>query len=214
MTDNFRCSFCLKEATPPAALMSDDQTARICTDCIKKYALVMRVFNHINATTLLIECWTNDDRREVGVPYRRMASEAVEVLSAMVADARQERANDDWSKLLNLETASSPSVPERAAAFMRIYARIIRANELWDIPETMARTYESAATALDQYAVSQNVRHAQLLRLVKRIRAIRDTTPTIFVSEPAEIKWQLSRFIDELETLASSNLAKLNVDPP
>lgn len=64
----------------------------------------------------------------------------------------------DWAKLLGYDPEPDASTPERVAAFLRIYARRIRVNERWDVPETMANAYESAALALDRYALHQITR--------------------------------------------------------
>lgn len=50
-----------------------------------------------------------------------------------------------------LEVHQESPAPTRVAAFLRVYASIIRKNERWDTPETMASAYESAARALDAY---------------------------------------------------------------
>lgn len=43
------------------------------------------------------------------------------------------------------------AAPIRVAGFLRHYAGIIRKNERWDVPETMANAYESAALQLEKY---------------------------------------------------------------
>jgi hypothetical protein len=60
--------------------------------------------------------------------------------------------DDDWAILFG--TLGPDGIVEapplqRIAAFLRLYARRIRANEHWDVPETMARAYESAARLID-----------------------------------------------------------------
>jgi hypothetical protein len=49
------------------------------------------------------------------------------------------------------EIDQSHPAPIRVAAFLRQYASMIRKNERWDIPETMASAYESSALALERY---------------------------------------------------------------
>lgn len=50
-----------------------------------------------------------------------------------------------------LELDGAEPTPIRVAGFLRHYALIIRRNERWDVPETMAGAYESAALALEKY---------------------------------------------------------------
>ena len=57
-----------------------------------------------------------------------------------------------------LEINGPQPTPLRVAGFLRQYAGMIRKNERWDIPETMAGAYESAALQLELY-------HARLLRV-------------------------------------------------
>lgn len=52
---------------------------------------------------------------------------------------------------LLLELDGPQPAPIRVAAFLRQYASIIRKQEHWDVPETMANAYESAAKVLEEY---------------------------------------------------------------
>lgn len=58
----------------------------------------------------------------------------------------------DWTRLLELD--GPVVVQQRIAAFLRLYARRIRKGERWDIPETMASAYESAASVLEAVAAA------------------------------------------------------------
>jgi hypothetical protein len=50
-----------------------------------------------------------------------------------------------------LELDGPEPAPIRVAGFLRHYAGMIRKKERWDIPETIASAYESAALALENY---------------------------------------------------------------
>lgn len=62
-----------------------------------------------------------------------------------------EPSNEDRNLSTLLELNGPEPTPIKVAAFLRHYAGIIRKNERWDIPETMAKAYESAASALERY---------------------------------------------------------------
>ena len=55
--------------------------------------------------------------------------------------------DDNWAVLMEIH--GRESVGRKVAAFLRIYAGIIRKNERWDTPETMARSFETAALQLE-----------------------------------------------------------------
>jgi len=67
-----------------------------------------------------------------------------------------------------LELDGPEPAPIRVAGFLRHYAGMLRVGKQWDIPETMARAYESAALVLEKYhaeSVQPEPQIAELTRL-------------------------------------------------
>jgi hypothetical protein len=95
------------------------------------------------------------------------------------------------------------ATPIRVAGFLRHYAGMIRRNERWDVPETMANTYESAALQLEKY-------HAALLALVAIWRERKHAGEFSIVDGEAD----LTKCADELDAMLAASRGGGDTRPP
>jgi len=68
-----------------------------------------------------------------------------------------------------LELDGPEPAPIRVAGFLRHYAGMLRVGKQWDIPETMARAYESAALVLEKYHAESVQPEPQIAELTREL---------------------------------------------
>ncbi len=105
-----------------------------------------------------LEMWNVDNEQERQQAWDVFLKRLSDERDATIAEAAAALPLATATLRQTLELDGPEPAPIRVAGLLRQYANMIRRNEQWDVPETMAGTYESAALTLEQYQANADAR--------------------------------------------------------